>query len=37
MVMRSEPFELEVGLISEVLVFADESTEFFEPVMINKP
>lgn len=36
-VLKSEPAEVEVGTISEVLVFADENTEFFDPVMINKP
>lgn len=36
-VAKSEPFEVEVGTISEVLVFAEEPTEFFDPIMINKP
>lgn len=36
-VLKSEPQEVEVGTISEVLVWADENTEFFDPVMINKP
>ena len=36
-ITRSDPIEVEVGTISEVLVFADEATEFFDPVMINKP
>lgn len=36
-ITKSDPIEVEVGTIQEVLVFADESTEFFDPVMINKP
>jgi len=34
--IRAEPTEVEVGTIQEVLVFADENSEFFEPVPVNK-
>ena len=35
--LRSDPQEVEVGTISEVLVFADENSEFFEPMPAMKP
>jgi hypothetical protein len=35
--LRSDPVEVEVGTITEVLVWADENSEFFEPVPAMKP
>lgn len=35
--VRCDPCEVEVGTIQEVLVWADDNTEFFEPVPVNKP
>ena len=35
--IRSDPMEVEVGTITEVLVWADENSEFFDPVPLNKP
>jgi len=37
LVVRSDPAEVEVGTISEVLVWADENSEFFDPVVLNRP
>ena len=34
---RCEPCEVEVGTISEILVWADENSQFFEPVPSSKP
>lgn len=36
-VIRCEPTEVEVGTISEILVWSDESSEFFENVPAAKP
>ena len=30
--LRSDPSEVDVGTISEVFVYADDSTEFFDPL-----
>lgn len=35
--IKSEPNEVDIGTISEVLVWTDENTPFFEPVPVNKP
>ena len=35
--IRSEPAEVEVGTITEILVFADENSEFFDPLPASKP
>lgn len=35
--IKCDPCEVDVGTVSEVLVWADENAEFFEPVPINKP
>jgi len=35
--LRSDPAEVEVGTITEVLVWADENTEFFEPIPVGRP
>ena len=35
--IKCDPCEIEVGTISEVLIWADENSEFFEPVPANKP
>lgn len=35
--IKCDPCEVDVGTMTEVLVWADENTEFFEPVPINKP
>ena len=32
---RSDPMEVDVGTISEVLVFADENSQFFDAVPVN--
>ena len=34
--MRAEPGEVEVGTIQEVLVYADENSEFFDPMPVAK-
>jgi hypothetical protein len=34
--VRSDPQEVEVGTIQEVLVYADEGSQFFEPLPTNK-
>lgn len=36
MIIYSDPREVEVGIISEVLIYGDEKSTFFEPVTINK-
>lgn len=36
-VVRSEPTEVDVGTMSEVLVWADENSMFFEPIPNIKP
>ena len=36
-IAKTEPNEVEVGTITEVLVWADEGSEFFDPVPVNKP
>jgi hypothetical protein len=35
--VKCDPCEVEVGTISEVLVWADENSEFFEPVPASRP
>lgn len=35
--IRCDPCEVDIGTITEVLVWADENTEFFEPIPINRP
>jgi hypothetical protein len=35
--ISSDPSEVDVGTIQEILVFADENSEFFEPVPVNRP
>ena len=35
-IVRSDPLEVEIGTISEVLVYADEGSQFFEPLPTNK-
>ena len=35
-IVKCEPCDVEVGTISEVLVWADENSQFFEPVPVNK-
>lgn len=35
--VKSDPLEVEVGTITEVLVWAEENSEFFEPVPAMKP
>lgn len=35
--IKCDPCEVDVGTITEVLVWADENTEFFEPVPVTKP
>lgn len=34
--VKCDPCDVEVGTISEVLVWADENSQFFEPVPANK-
>ncbi len=36
-IVKCDPCEVEVGTISEVLVWADENSEFFEPVPASRP
>ena len=35
--LKCDPCEVEIGTISEVLVWADENSQFFEPMPSNKP
>jgi hypothetical protein len=30
--IRADPDEIDIGMMAEVYVFADENSEFFEPV-----
>ena len=35
--LSSDPSEVDVGTIQEVLVYADENSQFFDPVPVNRP
>jgi len=36
MIVTSEPTEVEVGSVTDVLVYADEASgDFFDPIMVN--
>jgi hypothetical protein len=35
--VRSDPTEIDVGTITEVLVYADDNSQFFDPLPVNKP
>lgn len=37
LLVKCDPCEVEVGTISEVLVWADENSQFFEPVPSTRP